>query len=168
MWIHLIASLYRLHFDAEIMNYSDQRAAFKENKTQCLFIKYWGGGEKKKKTTSMRNSPLTHHFSRLVYVLKLCMKNPSKVNVTTPTPEFSNLCSFFQLQGLNPNPSSDTTALFKISIFIKLASYYIQCFRRIMCQHQEESPMHSKKQTFWTKEKKDALGVPNSDFQVLR
>lgn len=41
--------------------------------------------------------------------------------------KFKNLCSFFQVQCLNSNLLSDTNALFKISIFIKFASYYMGC-----------------------------------------
>lgn len=41
--------------------------------------------------------------------------------------KFKNLCSFFQVQRLNSNLLSDTNVFLKISIFIKLASYYMQC-----------------------------------------
>lgn len=54
------------------------------------------------------------------------MNNPPKVNMAMPTLEFKNLRSFFQVQGLNLNLSHDSSTLFKTSIFIKLASYYIQ------------------------------------------
>lgn len=45
MWIHLIASLYRLHFEAEIMNYMIREQLLKRTKLSAFLLKT---GEKKK------------------------------------------------------------------------------------------------------------------------
>lgn len=89
MWIHLIASLYSLHFEAEIMNYMIREQLLKRTKLSAFLLNTGG-----KKKTSMRNSSLTHHFSRLLYVLKLCMNNPSQMNVTTPALNLRTCAAF--------------------------------------------------------------------------
>lgn len=45
MWIHLIASLYRLHFEAEIMNYMIREQLLKRTKLSAFLLNT--GGEKK-------------------------------------------------------------------------------------------------------------------------
>lgn len=112
----------------------------------------------------MRNSPLTHHFSRLVYVLKLRVNNPSKVNRTLPTLEFKNLCSFTRFE-ISTQIYPDTTALFQSSIFTQQAITHNADVKpqnnNVLAPR--EQPPHSEKQTFWTKQKKVALEIADSD-----